>query len=85
VLQWAVANGCPWDEHTCASAAEEGHQQATINCTCSRGYERQIEPEENKDRLRAHCADTLLGGGNLVKTHASKPTRNICLQLVAPG
>jgi hypothetical protein len=25
VLQWARANGCPWDEATCASAAEGGH------------------------------------------------------------
>jgi len=25
VLQWARANGCPWDEMTCASAAEGGH------------------------------------------------------------
>jgi hypothetical protein len=25
VLQWARANGCPWDEWTCAQAAEGGH------------------------------------------------------------
>ena len=25
VLQWARANGCPWDESTCAAAAEQGH------------------------------------------------------------
>ena len=25
VLQWARANGCPWDEETCAWAAENGH------------------------------------------------------------
>ena len=25
VLQWARANGCPWDERTCISAAEGGH------------------------------------------------------------
>ena len=25
VLQWARANGCPWDEKTCAGAAEGGH------------------------------------------------------------
>ena len=25
VLQWARANGCPWDEETCANAAEGGH------------------------------------------------------------
>ena len=25
MLQWARANGCPWDEDTCASAAKRGH------------------------------------------------------------
>jgi hypothetical protein len=25
VLQWARANGCPWDESTCAQAAAGGH------------------------------------------------------------
>tara|TARA_B110000977_G_scaffold6923_1_gene9628 strand:- start:25726 stop:26136 length:411 start_codon:yes stop_codon:yes gene_type:complete len=25
VLQWARANGCPWDEQTCAGAAQGGH------------------------------------------------------------
>ena len=25
VLQWARANGCPWDEKTCMHAAEGGH------------------------------------------------------------
>ena len=25
VLQWARANGCPWDGSTCAGAAEGGH------------------------------------------------------------
>ena len=25
VLQWAKANGCPWDRWTCASAARNGH------------------------------------------------------------
>ena len=25
VLQWARAQGCPWDEKTCSSAAENGH------------------------------------------------------------
>jgi hypothetical protein len=25
VLQWARANGCPWDAATCAWAAEGGH------------------------------------------------------------
>jgi hypothetical protein len=25
VLKWARANGCPWDENTCSSAAEGGH------------------------------------------------------------
>ena len=25
VLQWARANGCPWDEMTCSRAAEGGH------------------------------------------------------------
>jgi len=25
VLQWARANGCPWDEDTCTSAAQGGH------------------------------------------------------------
>ena len=25
VLKWARANGCPWDEGTCAYAAEGGH------------------------------------------------------------
>ena len=25
VLQWARANGCPWDEETCREAAEGGH------------------------------------------------------------
>ena len=25
MLQWARQNGCPWDEDTCASAAEGGH------------------------------------------------------------
>ena len=25
VLQWARANGCPWDEKTCSSAARGGH------------------------------------------------------------
>jgi hypothetical protein len=25
MLQWARANGCPWDEFTCAYAAEGGH------------------------------------------------------------
>jgi len=24
-LKWAHENGCEWDEHTCASAAEAGH------------------------------------------------------------
>src|ERR1700733_3597535 len=24
-LQWARANGCPWNENTCAYAAENGH------------------------------------------------------------
>jgi hypothetical protein len=25
VLQWARANGCPWDGDTCTIAAERGH------------------------------------------------------------
>ena len=25
VLQWARANGCPWDNHTCRMAANGGH------------------------------------------------------------
>jgi hypothetical protein len=25
VLQWARANGCPWDENTCSEAASNGH------------------------------------------------------------
>ena len=25
VLKWARENGCPWNERTCASAAEGGH------------------------------------------------------------
>jgi hypothetical protein len=25
VLKWARENGCPWDEWTCANAAERGH------------------------------------------------------------
>ena len=25
MLQWARQNGCPWDEDTCAQAAEGGH------------------------------------------------------------
>jgi hypothetical protein len=25
VLKWVRENGCPWDEMTCASAAEDGH------------------------------------------------------------
>src|SRR5690349_14049438 len=25
VLQWARANGCPWDERTCLNAAADGH------------------------------------------------------------
>ena len=25
MLKWARANGCPWDEGTCANAAEGGH------------------------------------------------------------
>jgi hypothetical protein len=25
LIQWARANGCPWDEWTCAGAAEGGH------------------------------------------------------------
>jgi hypothetical protein len=25
VLQWARANGCPWDEDTCTAAAKYGH------------------------------------------------------------
>jgi hypothetical protein len=25
LLQWARANGCPWDEETCSAAAEGGH------------------------------------------------------------
>ena len=25
VLQWARAQGCPWDESTCLWAAENGH------------------------------------------------------------
>jgi hypothetical protein len=28
VLQWARANGCPWDEGTCAAAARGGHTEA---------------------------------------------------------
>jgi hypothetical protein len=25
VLQWARANGCPWNKRTCAGAAKGGH------------------------------------------------------------
>ena len=25
VLQWARANGCPWNEDTCSAAAKNGH------------------------------------------------------------
>jgi hypothetical protein len=25
VLQWAIANGCPWDARTCIAAADGGH------------------------------------------------------------
>ena len=25
MLQWARANGCPWDSYTCHCAAENGH------------------------------------------------------------
>jgi hypothetical protein len=25
MLKWARANGCPWNERTCANAAEGGH------------------------------------------------------------
>ncbi len=25
MLQWARANGCPWDDDTCMHAAEGGH------------------------------------------------------------
>ena len=35
VLQWARANGCPWDEETCAFATIGGHlevlQLARVN------------------------------------------------------
>ena len=24
-MKWAHENGCPWDEETCAAAAERGH------------------------------------------------------------
>ena len=39
VLEWARANGCPWDVFTCAFAAEGGHlavlQWARTNgCPC---------------------------------------------------
>jgi hypothetical protein len=27
VLQWARANGCPWDEETCTFAAKKGHNE----------------------------------------------------------
>jgi hypothetical protein len=27
VLQWARANGCPWDVWTCIAAEEGGHQE----------------------------------------------------------
>jgi hypothetical protein len=45
ILQWAHANGCPWDINTCAMAAKSGHlhvlQWAQANscpwdsCTCA--------------------------------------------------
>jgi hypothetical protein len=31
VLQWARANGCPWDESTCANAAERGHLEERLS------------------------------------------------------
>ena len=27
MLQWARANGCPWDEETCTFAAKKGHNE----------------------------------------------------------
>ena len=30
VLQWARANGCPWDEKTCLGAAEGGHLEVLL-------------------------------------------------------
>ena len=27
MLQWVLENGCPWNEYTCAMAAQGGHRE----------------------------------------------------------
>jgi len=36
VLQWARANGCPWDKRTCHAAAEVGHLEV-LQWACANG------------------------------------------------
>jgi hypothetical protein len=37
VLQWALANGCPWDEHTCVNAAHYGRCMASLHLLRANG------------------------------------------------
>jgi hypothetical protein len=39
VLQWARANGCPWDWKTCIAAAEGGHLDVLL-WACDHGCPR---------------------------------------------
>jgi hypothetical protein len=38
VLQWALANGCPWDEDTCFCAEQSGHTEVKGQ-PCAKCYE----------------------------------------------
>jgi hypothetical protein len=53
VLQWARSNGCPWNEETCARAAEYGHFEllswAKANGAPEEAEEEEEEEEEEED------------------------------------
>ena len=56
VLQWARANGCPWDERTCKRAAEGGHLkllQWAISNGCPYNKENLLRFEHVKEWLAA--------------------------------
>ncbi|KAG5191947.1 hypothetical protein JKP88DRAFT_274937 [Tribonema minus] len=73
VLQWAHANGCPWDQETCSGAASEGHleilQWARANgcpwdkVTCSRaqegGNQEVLDWAPNRQRRQYAMADVM--------------------------
>jgi len=56
VLRWARANECPWDERTCAYAAERRGNLEVLKWLREHGRALQVEPMEPVLKAPGPCA-----------------------------